>query len=508
MVRYAGFIRRKPGLTSVSDIRARLGIKHDKIVLVQAGVVAERLAYDAWGKRRNPNGTDDTANILTASATTRGYTDHEMIDELDLVNMNGRVYDPALGRFLSADPFIHDVTNSQDLNRYSYVHNNPLSYTDMNGYGFFKSVGKFFKSILKPLLAIVVAILIIHFGPVVFGLNPGAVIGTTAADITLGQGAIIAGVAGGTSNVVLTGKPKAFLSGFVQGALTAGIGSAFNCNACLGKAITHGVVSGGFAEAQGGKFSSGFLAAGFSTLAGGLGDLGNKWSNSAFRAAVGGTASILGGGKFADGAVTGAFAYLFNDLLHGGQTEARLECDRAEPGHCFNRICDNACSDDGSGKQAISRAGPTTTPEAIGLGSSVASGAGSVATGNLTSGALIGSGVGAGGLIVLLFGSPLNPILADTQPTSTSIDRNRDTIVIRSVIIQRPYSEVVAQAARFSLAVNAAKIPYKLLEQNSNSYAFTQFGFLTGSRPTVSQFSYPGASTDLCRVASVEGCGN
>lgn len=282
----------------------------------EAGAVAERLAYDAWGKRRYPNGTDDTANILTAS-TIRGFTGHEMVDEVDLIDMNGRVYDPALGRFMSADPFIHDVTNTQDLNRYSYVHNNPLSFVDQNGYGFFKSIGKFFKKILKPLLAIAVAILIIHFGPVAFGANPGAIIGGAGAEgITLGQGAIIAGVAGGTSNVILTGKPKAFLTGFAQGAFTAGIGSAFNCNACLGKAISHGVVSGAFAEAQGGKFSAGFLSAGFSTLAGGLGDLGNKWSNSAFRAAVGGTAAILGGGKFADGATAAAFAYLFNGALH------------------------------------------------------------------------------------------------------------------------------------------------------------------------------------------------
>ena len=44
--------------------------------------------------------------------------------------MNGRVYDPEIGRFLSADPFIQDATNSQALNAYSYVLNNPLSFTD------------------------------------------------------------------------------------------------------------------------------------------------------------------------------------------------------------------------------------------------------------------------------------------------------------------------------------------------------------------------------------------
>jgi len=48
--------------------------------------------------------------------------------------MNGRIYDPKLGRMLQADPFVQSPTNSQSLNRYSYVLNNPLSYTDPSGY--------------------------------------------------------------------------------------------------------------------------------------------------------------------------------------------------------------------------------------------------------------------------------------------------------------------------------------------------------------------------------------
>ena len=48
--------------------------------------------------------------------------------------MNGRSYDPVLGRFLQADPFVQAPKNSQSLNRYSYVLNNPLSYTDPSGY--------------------------------------------------------------------------------------------------------------------------------------------------------------------------------------------------------------------------------------------------------------------------------------------------------------------------------------------------------------------------------------
>ncbi len=99
----------------------------------EQGNVVERLSYDAWGKRRYPDGSDDVAGVLT-SETSRGYTGHEMIDEVDLVNMNGRVYNPIIGRFASADPFIQDFTASQTWNRYTYVSNNPLSYTDPSGF--------------------------------------------------------------------------------------------------------------------------------------------------------------------------------------------------------------------------------------------------------------------------------------------------------------------------------------------------------------------------------------
>jgi RHS repeat-associated protein len=303
------------------------------VIVNGAGVVHERLAYDAWGKRRHPNGTDDAANILTASAT-RGFTGHEMIDEMDLVNMNGRVYDPALGRFLSADPFIHDVTNSQDLNRYSYVHNNPLSYTDMNGYGFFKSLGKFFKKILKPLIALAVA-LTLQF-ELLPALLPGLA-GAEAGGFALGK-AVIAGLSGGVGNVILSGRPKAFLSGFGQAFLTYGVGHglfpgraarfigdpkagtvAFGSGQHLGRVIGHGVIGGSFAEIHGGKFSAGFSSAAFTAAAGPILPE-DFWGGFAAGTAIGCGGSVLGGGKCGEGAVTAAFVYLFNE--YGGRCTA------------------------------------------------------------------------------------------------------------------------------------------------------------------------------------------
>ncbi|MDZ4260958.1 MAG: RHS repeat-associated core domain-containing protein [Pseudomonadota bacterium] len=72
--------------------------------------------------------------MLNPTSTAKGFTDHEHLDSVGLIHMNGRVYDPELGRFMSADPFVQAPYNSQSYNRYSYVFNSPLSFTDPSGY--------------------------------------------------------------------------------------------------------------------------------------------------------------------------------------------------------------------------------------------------------------------------------------------------------------------------------------------------------------------------------------
>ena len=89
-----------------------------------AGSVAYAATYDAWGRR--------TVSVNSLSFQ-RGYTGHEHLDSFGLVNMNGRMYDPALGRFLSPDPYVQLPDFSQNFNRYSYCLNNPLMYTDPSG---------------------------------------------------------------------------------------------------------------------------------------------------------------------------------------------------------------------------------------------------------------------------------------------------------------------------------------------------------------------------------------
>lgn len=99
-------------------------------------IIAEQ-NFDAWGRRRDPNNWNTVypANsILTVPGWLyRGYTGHEALPHFSLINMNGRMYDPVLGRMLSPDSYVQESLYSQNYNRYSYCWNNPLKYTDPSG---------------------------------------------------------------------------------------------------------------------------------------------------------------------------------------------------------------------------------------------------------------------------------------------------------------------------------------------------------------------------------------
>jgi RHS repeat-associated protein len=103
------------------------------VITDQNATVKERRSYDAFGQRRSPVWTQ-TGGVVPFSAMTRDFTGHEYDDELGLVNMKGRLYDPVVGRFTAADPMIKNPANGQSWNRYSYVLNSPLKFTDPTGY--------------------------------------------------------------------------------------------------------------------------------------------------------------------------------------------------------------------------------------------------------------------------------------------------------------------------------------------------------------------------------------
>ncbi len=105
-------------------------IHTQRLAVIYALVVMTHKRYDPWGDRKNPV-TWDTD--FSGGLTDRGYTMHEHLDDFGLINMNGRVYDPLLGRFLSPDNYIQSPDNPQNYNRYAYALNNPLKYTDPSG---------------------------------------------------------------------------------------------------------------------------------------------------------------------------------------------------------------------------------------------------------------------------------------------------------------------------------------------------------------------------------------
>lgn len=155
-------------------------------------------AYDVWGHQ-----TINT-NLLRYY---HGYTGHEMIPELALINMNGRFYDPLLARFLSPDNYVQEPDNSQNFNRYSYCLNNPLKYTDPSGE--------------------------FAIGSLLIGMLSGALIGAGTSAIAY------------TATTILTGakwNAKDFANSIGLGALSGAIGGGMGyLGSCFGSSIGNSV---------------------------------------------------------------------------------------------------------------------------------------------------------------------------------------------------------------------------------------------------------------------------
>ena len=265
------------------------------VVLItnESGAVSETLAYDAWGKRRPPTNwiTPGAGTFLHAQWLRRGFTAHEHIDHVGLIHMGGRVYDPEIGRFLSPDPFVQYPGSAQGMNRYAYVGNNPLSFTDPSGY-FRKTLKKIGKAV---------------------GFAMNFVPGMQFSNVLL-HGFVSGFLVGG-------GRLKSGLMGMASAGLASRIGGIDGLNN-LTRSALHGLAQGAVTRAGGGRFGDGALGAFAGSalsfiperVAGpyGAGGEGAKIARMVAAATVGGTASAIGGGKFANGAWTAAFVSRFN----------------------------------------------------------------------------------------------------------------------------------------------------------------------------------------------------
>ena len=116
-----------------------------------SGNVIQAMSFDAFGLRRDVTNWDYDLSQNTIATlknyTDRGYTDQEQLDNLSLVDLNGRVYDPTVGRMISADPTVPAPFYGQAFNRFAYVYDSPLVNVDPTGLGSDPCQGKIVEAI-------------------------------------------------------------------------------------------------------------------------------------------------------------------------------------------------------------------------------------------------------------------------------------------------------------------------------------------------------------------------
>ncbi|MBR1514089.1 MAG: VCBS repeat-containing protein [Bacteroidales bacterium] len=258
-----------------------------------AGIVEQERSFDAWGLMRNPNTWREyTGDFSVALMFDRGYTGHEHLLDVGLINMNGRVYDPVMSSFLSVDTYVQDPDNAQSFNRYAYCLNNPLKYTDPSG----------------------------EFG-ILAAMAVGAAISMVS---TMATNFVY-------DRPIYEGVAKAAVVGALQGAFSFGIGGAAGAisdpfDRAAFQMLAHGTTSGLASMASGGKFWQGFASGAVSSFVSsatagicGLCKVPEGWTKAAMVAAgglSGGVSSTMAGGDFWEGVCNGLICAGLNHAMH------------------------------------------------------------------------------------------------------------------------------------------------------------------------------------------------
>ena len=264
------------------------------------GEIVEKRLFDPWGQligfekhgQYIPVEQISTANGIFLD---RGYTGHEHLLGVGLINMNARLYDPKLRRFLQTDNEAQDPSKAQDYNRYGYCLNNPLKYSDPSG---------------NNPIGIAIAVAVIRYL---------AVSAINHQPMTLG---------GIMSTAVFSGFSAAVSFGIGEMTSTI-VGLALKTTV---QAISHAVTQGGIAYIQGGNFWNAAAAgvtsslassawAGGDTSQGQWGGIGGRFAQSGagiiiFGTIAGGAGAVLSGGNFWEGASIGLIVSGLNHALH------------------------------------------------------------------------------------------------------------------------------------------------------------------------------------------------
>ena len=361
---------------------------------------SERQSYDAWGARRDGEtwapaeqggsaSSNPTAEKL-GSNLPRGYTGHEMLDDVGLIHMNGRLYDCALGRMCAVDRDVQAPDMVQNYNRYSYVLNNPMNATDPSGHNWLRKVATIVVAVIIAVIIAIVAVWAVGLmlqaaGSVVgvaastssFIFSSSATFGTIAG---LNGGIVVAAAVGATwsaVNMTIAGGSfsqvlKSAVTGAANGAIGAIVGGYMHGlgvgmesmlaggTSWSGTAVhlaAHGLAGGAMSEANGGSFRDGFIGGLVSAGVSGIttkyfGDTAlfnpeNKavWAvagRTAIAGITGGIASLATGGKFADGAYSAAFFHLFNNEVNGRFSDKSvngMDADQAQ--EYYERLADS-----------------------------------------------------------------------------------------------------------------------------------------------------------------------
>jgi RHS repeat-associated protein len=258
------------------------------LVTNDSGVVVEEIGYLPYGATLFRKAYE--GGVWTS---VYRFTGQEYDTEFELYNYNARLYDPVLGRFITADTIVPDWTNPQSLNRYAYVLNNPLRYVDPTGhYGIETAI--IVGAIIGALMGAYNASM--NGGDVMAGMFHGALVGGLSAALS---GALFYGAGNLIHAPTSSMGPAAQIAVHAAAGAVSGAANAAMTGGDIWHGALIGAVSAGIAKGSGLESLEGRMALG---------------------AASGGFSAALAGEDFAQGAFQGAWtslvAYLFNDVLH------------------------------------------------------------------------------------------------------------------------------------------------------------------------------------------------